>query len=235
MTEQSPSYLDRQPEALRLADALKRKRILNVGQGSPLDQAADELLRLHAENQALQTGYNASRLEVEGLKHRVDEVGRIARENRSRAIVDLEAQISKRDFAIECYEKDLDTIKAALSADKYPSSKDWRESSTLERIQWLHDYCQGGREEIERLTKDVLNLQAMLDAVGAGGVEPLRKSGCLHQIAEPAPVRQPLTDSQIADIYFEALGSQHLREQDRKMVTRFARAVEAAHAIRRQC
>ena len=47
-----------------------------------------------------------------------------------------------------------------------------------------------------------------LEAVGADGVEPL-------------------TDSQIADIYFEALGSQHLREQDRKMVMRFARAVES--------
>ena len=40
---------------------------------------------------------------------------------------------------------------------------------------------------------------------------------------------RPLTDSQIADIYFEALG-QHLREQDRKTVTRFARAIEAATA-----
>ena len=50
----------------------------------------------------------------------------------------------------------------------------------------------------------------------------------------PAPASQPvaapsgpLTDSQIADIYFGALGSQHLREQDRKMVMRFARAVES--------
>ena len=58
---------------------------------------------------------------------------------------------------------------------------------------------------------EIANLQE-LAAVGAGGVEPL-------------------TDSQIADIYFEALGSQHLREQDRKMVTRFARAIEAAHGI----
>lgn len=31
---------------------------------------------------------------------------------------------------------------------------------------------------------------------------------------------------QISALYFEALGSQHLREQDRKMVTRFAHAVE---------
>ena len=36
---------------------------------------------------------------------------------------------------------------------------------------------------------------------------------------------EPLTDSQIADIYFEALG-RLLREQDIKTVTRFARAVE---------
>ena len=36
-----------------------------------------------------------------------------------------------------------------------------------------------------------------------------------------------LTDKDISALYFEALGSQHLREQDRKMVTRFACAVEA--------
>ena len=36
-----------------------------------------------------------------------------------------------------------------------------------------------------------------------------------------------LTDKEISALYFEALGSQHLREQDRKTVTRFACAVEA--------
>ena len=36
-----------------------------------------------------------------------------------------------------------------------------------------------------------------------------------------------LSDKEISDLYFEALGSQHLREQDRKMVTRFADAVES--------
>ena len=40
-----------------------------------------------------------------------------------------------------------------------------------------------------------------------------------------------LTDKDISALYFEALGSQHLREQDRKMVARFACAVEAAHGI----
>lgn len=36
-----------------------------------------------------------------------------------------------------------------------------------------------------------------------------------------------LSDKEIFALYFEALGSQHLREQDRKTVTRFAHAVES--------
>lgn len=36
-----------------------------------------------------------------------------------------------------------------------------------------------------------------------------------------------LSDKEISALYFEALGSQHLREQDRQMVTRFAHTVEA--------
>lgn len=36
-----------------------------------------------------------------------------------------------------------------------------------------------------------------------------------------------LSDKEISALYFEALGSQHLREQDRKTVTRFAHAVES--------
>lgn len=36
-----------------------------------------------------------------------------------------------------------------------------------------------------------------------------------------------LSDKEISALYFEALGSQHLREQDRKMVTHFAHAIEA--------
>ena len=51
-------------------------------------------------------------------------------------------------------------------------------------------------------------------------------------LADKTRTGEPLKDSQIADIYFEALGSQHLREQDRKMVTRFARAIEANHGIK---
>ena len=36
-----------------------------------------------------------------------------------------------------------------------------------------------------------------------------------------------LSDKEISALYFDALGSQHLREQDRKMVARFAHAVES--------
>ena len=41
------------------------------------------------------------------------------------------------------------------------------------------------RDEIQRLR--IAELEAQLDAVGAGGVEPLRKLQCLQQISEPAP------------------------------------------------
>ncbi|MDD2609425.1 MAG: hypothetical protein PHX60_06960 [Giesbergeria sp.] len=65
-----------QPEALRLADALKHKRVLNVGKGDPLDQAADELLRLHTEYQALATSYGVAQLEIENLQARLIHVNK---------------------------------------------------------------------------------------------------------------------------------------------------------------
>lgn len=50
------------PDALRLADALA------YCDSSVASQAARELLRLHAENAALQQGYNAARLEIDHLR-----------------------------------------------------------------------------------------------------------------------------------------------------------------------
>lgn len=105
MTEQSPNYHPR-PAALRLAEFVKGWASawpeFSGAHKSGMETAA-ELLRLHAENQALATGYAAARLEIASLKARVQE------------------------------------------------------------------------------------LEAMLDAVGAGGVEPLRRGKCLHQIEEPVP------------------------------------------------
>lgn len=47
---------------------------------------------LHAENGALRSGYDASRLEIESLRARVQELGEMLRENRSKRIVALEAE-----------------------------------------------------------------------------------------------------------------------------------------------
>ena len=55
-----------QPEALRLADRIKSSgQFTNLGE---LDAAAAELRRLHAENAALQQGYDAARLEIDHLR-----------------------------------------------------------------------------------------------------------------------------------------------------------------------
>lgn len=58
-----------------------------------LANAAAELRRLHAENATLQQGYDAARLEIDSLQARVQELGAMLRENRSKRIVELEAQL----------------------------------------------------------------------------------------------------------------------------------------------
>lgn len=45
------------------------------------------------------------------------------------------------------------------------------------------------QEQINKLTKENAQLRAELEAIGAGGVDSLRKPQCLHQIQEPAPVQ----------------------------------------------
>ena len=56
-------------------------------------------------------------------------------------------------------------------------------------------------QQLGQLARDVnsrrvMELEAQLAAVGAGGVEPLRKRECLHQITEPAVAQAP-----VASIY----------------------------------
>lgn len=58
----------KQPEALRLAEMLERP---GYGWNSTIEQYAAELRRLHAENEAMRTGYNAARLEVASLQAEV--------------------------------------------------------------------------------------------------------------------------------------------------------------------
>lgn len=54
---------------------------------------------------------------------------------------------------------ELDKIKALLRDDMYPDSKDWREGSTLDRIEWLMTMYQDSKEEIERLDDVIDDLE----------------------------------------------------------------------------
>ena len=75
------------PEALRLAEELEHDPGINR------PSVVAELRRLHAENTTLQQGYDAARLEIDSLQSRVQELGAMLRENRSKRIVELEAQL----------------------------------------------------------------------------------------------------------------------------------------------
>ncbi|GAD20907.1 hypothetical protein [Acidovorax sp. MR-S7] len=83
-----------QPEALRLAiefaDCVELHAIPSI---NDIGDAGRELRRLHAENTALQQGYDAARLEIDSLQARVQELGAMLRENRCKRIVELEAQL----------------------------------------------------------------------------------------------------------------------------------------------
>ena len=88
-----------QPEALRLADIVER---LNVGVHSQAiaeeySAAARELRRLHAENQDLRTRHYCNTAEIEALQNRVQELGEMARENRSKRVIELERRIAEME------------------------------------------------------------------------------------------------------------------------------------------
>lgn len=87
---------------------------------------------LHAENATLRSGYDASRLEIESLRARVQELGQMLRENRSKRIVELEAE----NIGL------LHALAAEQDANAY--------------------------------------LRQQLESIGAGGVEPLRKTNSLE-------------------------------------------------------
>ena len=82
------------PKALRIADELK---LCSEYDSKPsiidIEKAEAELRRLHAENTTLQQCYDAARLEIDSLQARVQELGAMLRENRSKRIVELEAQL----------------------------------------------------------------------------------------------------------------------------------------------
>ena len=58
---------------------------------------------------------------------------------------------------------------------------------------------------------EIESLQAQLEAIGAGGVEPLRRRECLHQIAEPAPAGEypPLPEPDATTVGLGAVWNRH--------------------------
>ena len=130
------------PMALRLADKYEHEGFLSdhkFAQNQWCSHAAVELRRLHAENTALQSGYDAALMEVASLHNRLE------------ASQKTNDDWAKRTHAMDA--KNLGLLHA-LTAEQDENHA----------------------------------LHQQLAAIGAGGVEPLRKRECLHQIAEPAPV-----------------------------------------------
>ena len=85
-----------QPEALRLANEFKLcNEYDSIPSMNDIAKAEAELRRQHAENTTLQQGYDAARLEIDSLQSRVQELGAMLRENRSKRIVELEAQLEQ--------------------------------------------------------------------------------------------------------------------------------------------
>ena len=77
-----------QPEALRLAHLLALDK---------WPDAATELRRLHSENQDLRTRHYCNTAEIEALQNRVQELGEMARENRSKRVIELERRIAEME------------------------------------------------------------------------------------------------------------------------------------------
>ncbi len=152
----------------------------------------------------LRTGYDAARMEIESLQTRIQELGQQARECSDRKVVQLESVLARhvrsgKDWAmrVEALERTITTLRAhiaSLNAQVAAEKKAMRELDSANSIAL-------------QLDARIKELEGQLDAVGAGGVEPLRKRECLHQIAEPdhfrgatqmvTAARQPLDDKAI--------------------------------------
>ena len=89
-----------QPGALRLARKFEEVGFVGdhkFAQDKWCREAAVELRRLHSENQDLRTRHYCNTAEVEALQNRVQELGEMARENRSKRVIELERRIAEME------------------------------------------------------------------------------------------------------------------------------------------
>ena len=54
---------------------------------------------------------------------------------------------------------ELDKIKALLPTELYEDSKDWREGSLAERVEWLLIMYESSREDVARMEIDIDDLK----------------------------------------------------------------------------
>jgi hypothetical protein len=54
---------------------------------------------------------------------------------------------------------ELERISALLPTELYQDSKDWREGSVVERVEWLLSMYQSSHEDVLRLEQDVDDLK----------------------------------------------------------------------------
>ena len=140
--------------------------------------ALADLEHAQADLQAATDGYDAARMEIESLQARVQEHVR-----------------SGKDWAmrVEALERTIDNLREE-NASLQQRDDDWHKehSNALVEIARLKAAKADARHDTDDLTaRDesqrirIAELEAQLYAIGAGGVEPLRKRDCLHQIQEP--------------------------------------------------
>ena len=140
-----------------------------------------------ADLQAATDGYDAARLEIANLKKHAA-IAASTLETYKQSCMDFAA----RAHALERAADNLREENASLQQ----RDDDWHKehSNALVEIARLKVAKADARHDIDDLTaRDesqrlrIAELEAQLEAIGAGGVEPLRKRECLHQIIEPAP------------------------------------------------
>jgi hypothetical protein len=147
-----------QPEATRLVDKYEIEGFLQdhrFAQNEWCRQAVAELRRLHAENQ--------------DLRARVQELGEMARENRSKRVIELERLIAEMESEAEQNAKII-----------------------------------GASAETElALRARIAEMEEQMAAIGAGGVEPLRKR------AAPAVVVVVQEETHVDNLFDAVLNCPH--------------------------
>ena len=140
--------------------------------------ALKDLDHAQADLTAAIDGYDAARLEVASLKKTLEAYKQ-----------------SGMDFAARAHalERAADNLREE-NASLQQRDDDWHKehSNALVEMAILKAAKADARHDIDDLTERdesqrlrIAELEAQLAAIGAGGVEPLRKRECLHQIIEP--------------------------------------------------